>query len=117
MINYSFAANIGEVKAHQYPCFCRSCRNGEYAACGNRDYIGAWANRTMRGLGERAISVRFNSQNNIVQERVAVAILAKRYSQGCCQYSVSWEGEDEATWEDSDRLDCLDLIEEFEMTT
>lgn len=41
-------------------------------------------------------------------------IVGSRIYRGEYQYEVLYEGKDEVEWVAADKLDCIDLIEEFE---
>ena len=49
------------------------------------------------------------------QDKVALEIRGSRYYEGKYQYEVLWGGEEDTTWELADRLNCIELIEKYEI--
>lgn len=72
----------------------------------------------MEKKGTRKPQMRFEAYSRAVRDGkntfTVQEILESQYFEGVYQYRVLWEGFEDSTWVDADRLSCIDLIEKFE---
>ena len=62
-----------------------------------------------------AVARYHHVENPAPEQKNALAILGSRYYEGRYQYEVRWEGEEDTTWEWADTLNCIELIENYEI--
>lgn len=70
----------------------------------------------MQPKGMRIPEARYH--NTIPTSRIPqqpIAILGNRVYEGAYQYEVQWEGQDYTSWHDADSLDCIEMMEEYEL--
>ena len=100
-----------------FPCFCAACMAEQYAECTQYLYAGHFRNRTMRKKDLRTPTARYMASTRVVMKArtrfVVKEIVGNRLFEGKQQYEVVWEGHQETTWMDADKLSCFDLIEAF----
>lgn len=86
--------------------------------CENLGKVGRFEARTMVKKGMRQPEMRYEEYSRKVRNGrtsfTVESIIGNRYLEGVYQYKVVWEGYDDATWVDADRLTCIDLIEAYE---
>lgn len=101
----------------KFPCFCEMCCMDDFENCHNLQYAGKFNSFTMVRKGTRVARSRYVEEPQISDEGdvfIPVSIKGKRTLMGVTQYLVSWEGYENMTWCDADKLDCIGLIENFE---
>lgn len=114
----SFAGKEAELMVRKLPCLCAACRAEQFDDCESVPTVGAFEDRAMEKKGTRRPQMRFEEYSRAVQDGkrtfTVESIIESQYCEGVYQYKVLWEGFDDATWVDADRLNCIDLIEKFE---
>jgi hypothetical protein len=107
------------VSVRRYPCFCAACVQEDFSQCLNKEYAGSFSRRTMHKVGLRVPTSRFNdalpSASTLAEHYIAKSILGNRMYEGRYQYQIEWEGYDDTTWHDADKLPCIDLMEVYEI--
>lgn len=72
----------------------------------------------MTALGMRVTNARYQKNSRKVKQGretfIVESIVGCRYYEGVYEYEVLWEGYEESSYIDADKLNCIDLIEEFE---
>lgn len=119
-LRFIFRFYDGEGIAHtrRLPCMCQHCLRGNFAGCENVNYVGKFNRSVMRKKGRRMPKSRFVNDDEVEDESgnwVVEKVCGKRFVHGQAQYLLAWEGYDEMTWQYVDKLNCFELIEEYEL--
>lgn len=105
---------------HTLPCLCTSCMAEEFDECEQKQKVGIFQDRVMQKKGTRVPKMRYEEYSREVRDGrrtfTVREIIESQYIEGIYQYKVIWEGFEDSTWVDVDRLTCIDLIEKFEGT-
>lgn len=103
--------------SRKWPCLCGPCRIADFAHCQNSGLVGSFKKTTMKKKGSRVPKSR--GSGTVIRDQEGYweveAVVDKRYHHGLLQYQLSWKGYEERTWQYVDKLDCFELIEEFEL--
>lgn len=114
---YRFPGPEGTVMVRLKPCFCAYCIAQRFHRCKNT-YAGKFSTRTMNRKGNRRPKARYHDPSAMEEgeeEFVPEEIIADRIFEGKYQYLVRWEGYEDLTWHDADTLQCVDMIELYEI--
>jgi hypothetical protein len=89
----------------------------DFAKCENADYVGVFQKKYLTKTGLRVPPSRYHdsSARPAATEYIPAAILGNRLYEGKDQYEVQWEGYEDTTWHDADKLTCYELIEQYEL--
>lgn len=102
----------------ELPCLCENCRNEDFDDCEHVDYVGEWDSRKMVKKGMRVANARYqkNSRKIVRGNKVFTveSVVGRAFFEGVTQYQVYWVGYDEPSWIEADKLNYIDLIEEYE---
>jgi hypothetical protein len=121
-------------------CFCKKCRaatSPETCVCKHADYVGTFTSQTFVSKGERSCCVvvciilmlalltgkrkikglKKAATNSTTSDYEVERIVGRSSRDTVLWYEVKWVGYEETTWLSFDRLNCDDLIEEYEMET
>lgn len=102
----------------QMPCLCASCRGAQFTNCQNTALVGRFKKTVMKKKGTRVPKTRYVTDENDEADDgawVVTGVHGKRYWRGKLQYLLAWQGYDEMTFVDVDKLSCFELVEKYEL--
>jgi len=109
---------VGEIFYRSKPCLCESCLNQDWEKC----EFDTWHKHTFSIVGSRNPSQKdLNKQKNQHNlkldegEYIVKSIESQRVVRGKIEYLVYWEGYTEPTWVSCKKLNCDELLEDWEI--
>lgn len=118
LIFIRFSFGPGQVYARRRPCLCNPCRLAQWTACVNRAYVGPFRYRVMHPKDMRNPKSRYTQgevTRPLPKNLLPLAITGKRVCAGELQYFVAYKDISNPVWTAADRLECFQLIEQFEI--